>query len=92
MDPVEIEDENILLIQNLANTLIAEIDPSCSIHDFRVVDGKNQINLIFDLVVPRDYDKEKQHDVEDTLCKKLKEHDERYEFVITVEHSFVSGT
>ena len=91
-DPVEIEDENILLIQNLANTLIAEIDPSCSIHDFRVVDGKNQINLIFDLVVPRDYDKEKQHDVEDTLCKKLKEHDERYEFVITVEHSFVSGT
>lgn len=92
MDPVEIEDENILLIQNLANTLIAEIDPSCSIHDFRVVDGKNQINLIFDLVVPRDYDKEKQHDVEDTLCKKLKEHDERYEFVITVEHNFVSGT
>lgn len=92
MDPVEVEDENVLQIQNLTNALIEEIDDSCSIHDFRVVDGKHQINLIFDLVVPRDYDKDKQHEIKEMLCKRLKEHDERYEFVITVEHSFVSGT
>lgn len=92
MDPIEIEDEHVLLIRNRANQAIAEIDDSCTIHDFRVVDGQKQINLIFDLVVPREYDKEKQNEIERTLCEKMKEQDERYEFVITVEHSFVSTT
>ena len=92
MDPIEVEDEHVVNIRNLAHTLIAEIDSSCSIHDFRVVVGKKQINLIFDLVVPRDYNAEQQTAVKDTLCKRLKEHDARYEFVITVEHSFVSNT
>ncbi len=91
MDPIEIEDEHILNIQNTTVSLIQEIDPACSIHDFRVVDGKHQINLIFDLVVPRDYAKEKQNEVERLLCEKLKEQDTRYEFVITVEHNFVSS-
>lgn len=90
MDPVEVEDKNVLRIQKLANTLIAEIDPACSIHDFRIVDGAHQINLIFDLVVPREYSKEKQHETETLLCRRLKEHDSRYEFVITVEHNYVS--
>ena len=81
MDPIEIEDEHILNIQNTTVALIQEIDPACSIHDFRVVDGKHQINLIFDLVVPRDYAKEKQNEVERLLCEKLKEQDTRYEFV-----------
>lgn len=92
MDPIEIEDEHVLMIRNRTNQAIAEIDDSCTIHDFRVVDGQKQINLIFDLVVPREYDKEKQSEVERALCEKMKEQDERYEFVITVEHSFVSGT
>lgn len=92
MDPIEIEDEHVLMIRNQTNQAIAEIDDSCTIHDFRVVDGQKQINLIFDLVVPREYDKEKQSEVERSLCEKMKEQDERYEFVITVEHSFVSGT
>ena len=91
MDPIEIEDEHILNIRNTTVALIQEIDPACSIHDFRVVDGKHQINLIFDLVVPRDYAKEKQNEVERLLCEKLKEQDTRYEFVITVEHNFVSS-
>lgn len=92
MDPIEIEDEHVLMIRNRTNQAIAEIDDSCTIHDFRVVDGQKQINLIFDLVVPREYDKEKQSEVERSLCEKMKEQDERYEFEITVEHSFVSGT
>lgn len=91
MDPIEVEDEHVLYIQNATISFIKEIDPACSIHDFRVVDGKNQINLIFDLVVPRDYSKAKQAEIEQLLCQKLKAQDSRYEFVITVEHSFVSN-
>lgn len=92
MDPVEVEDKNVLRIQDFANKQIAEIDSSCSIHDFRMVDGTHQINLIFDLVVPREYNQEKQKEVEEALCRRLKEQDPRYAFVITVEHNFVSST
>lgn len=90
MDPIEVADENVLRIREQAADAIREIDGVCSIHDFRVVAGKRQINLIFDLVVPREYDKEKQKDIERKLCEKLKANDARYEFVITVEHSFVA--
>lgn len=90
MDPIEIEDEHVVKIRNSASSLIAQIDENCSIHDFRVVDGQHQINLIFDLVVPREYSKEKQKAVEQQLCQELKEQDPRYEFVITLEHSFIS--
>lgn len=92
MDPVEVEDKNVLRIRDFANKQIAEIDSSCSIHDFRMVDGTHQINLIFDLVVPREYNREKQKEIEEALCRRLKEQDPRYAFVITVEHNFVSST
>lgn len=92
MDPVEVEDKNVLRIRDFANKQIAEIDSSCSIHDFRMVDGTHQINLIFDLVVPREYNQEKQKEVEEALYRRLKEQDPRYAFVITVEHNFVSST
>lgn len=90
MDPIEVSDENVLRIRKQATEAIQEIDSACSIHDFRVVTGKRQINLIFDLVVPREYDSEKQKDIERKLCGQLKAHDARYEFVVTVEHSFVA--
>lgn len=89
MDPIEIKDENVLRIREQAFETVKEIDEACTIHDFRVVSGREQINLIFDMVVPREYDKEKQKEVELRLCEKLKTYDKRYEFVITVEHSYV---
>lgn len=92
MDPVEVSDKNVLRIRDFANKQIAEIDSCCSIHDFRMVGGTHQINLIFDLVVPREYNQEKQKEVEEALCRRLKEQDPRYAFVITVEHNFVSST
>lgn len=91
MDPIETENEEVLRIRAQAYDAIREVDANSSIHDFRVVIGKNQINLIFDLVIPRDYDKEKQKDVQRELCKKLKACDSRYEFVITAEHSFLAN-
>ena len=60
MDPIETKNESVLKIKEMANAKIEEIDDKVSIHDFRVVEGKQRINLIFDMVVPHEYDKEKQ--------------------------------
>lgn len=62
-----------------------------SIHDFRMVDGTDQINLIFDMVLPYEYDHKRQDELRVSLMKLLKIADERYECVITVERSYVGN-
>lgn len=88
MDPIETKDENVLKIKDIANVKIEEIDDKVSIHDFRVVEGKQRINLIFDMVVPHEYDKEKQIEVSNALRKELQKVDNRYQCVIHVEKSY----
>ena len=70
--------------------VVKGIDEVLSIHDFRMVDGKQQINLIFDLVVPISYDKEKKKEVCQIIRRKMYELDTRYQCVIQVESSFVA--
>ena len=56
MDPVEMKDEKVIRIRKKTEQLLKELDPACSIHDFRVVWGAERINLIFDMVIPIEYD------------------------------------
>ena len=66
------------------------MDPACSIHDFRVVRGEEQSNLIFDMVIPIEYDEEKRKELPLKLKERLKELDPRYECVITVDYDYVA--
>lgn len=91
MDPVETRDKHVLKVKNQVVEVLAALDPAVSIHDFRMVDGKEQINLIFDMVVPFEYDHQKQEELKDSLKRLLKMHDSRYEFVMTVERSYVAS-
>lgn len=91
MDPIETKDEQVLAAKQQTETILAQIDPALSIHDFRMVDGEHQINLIFDMIVPYQYDREKEREVCKLLRKKLQEIDARFLCVITVERSYVAG-
>lgn len=91
MDPVETRDAQVLTAKEHVLQTLAKIDTSVSIHDFRMVDGKEQSNLIFDMVIPHEYDKEKQLELKRTLREKLKEVDDRYHCVITMERSYVAS-
>ena len=55
-----------------------------------ILHGKEQINLIFDMVVPFSYDDKKQKELRTTLVKLLHVADKRYQCVITLERSFVA--
>lgn len=90
MDPVEMKDEKVLKIREKTQEILQEMDPACSIHDFRVVRGEDQINLIFDMVVPLDYDEETRNELPARLTERLKQVDSRYECVITVDYNFVA--
>ena len=90
MDPVDMKDQRVLQVRDRAVQILKELDPACSIHDFRMVHGENQINLIFDMVIPIEYDEEMRKELPQKLADRLKESDPRYECVITVEYDYVA--
>jgi len=51
MDPIETNNEELTTYRELINSIIKEIDPDLSIHDFRMVVGVTHTNLIFDIVL-----------------------------------------
>ena len=90
MDPIDTDNEAVQNTRKIISDAVKEKDPSASIHDFRMVSGTDQINLIFDLVLPYSYKKEECRKFTDDLEGKLKKIDQRYNCVITVEHSYVN--
>ena len=92
MDPVEMKDEKVIRIRKKTEQLLKELDPACSIHDFRVVWGAERINLIFDMVIPIEYDEKRRNDLPLQLMERLKGVDSRYESVITVDYDYVAKT
>ena len=91
MDPVETKDEHVLEVRHQVEQILDAVDSRVSIHDFRMVDGKEQINLIFDMVVPFEYSAQKQNELKMTLRKLLQMADKRYQCVITIERSYVAS-
>lgn len=90
MDPIEMKDERVLYAKRKLEEAVRAIDPQVSIHDFRMVDGDEQVNLIFDMLVPFQYDKEKQKEICRILRKKVREIDQRYRCVIVTETSYIA--
>lgn len=88
MDPVEMKDQKVQELKEMATEVIGKLDSRLTLHDFRVVGGVKRINLIFDLVVTRDYTKQMQDALKQQVCQKIKERDERYACIITVECSY----
>ena len=88
MDPVETKDSRVMEFGNMLNQVLQEIDTRISFHDFRMVEGKNKINLIFDLVVPREYNRKKKDWLKEEVTKKVTEIDKRCCLIITAESGF----
>ena len=90
MDPLETEDQTVLKVRKKTEKAVEELDSRCSIHDFRMVKGEDQMNLIFDLVVPREYSEKKGDELMIRVIERMQEIDKRYQCVITLENSFVA--
>lgn len=52
MDPIVTDDQEVADLKEQVKKIAASVDPSFTIHDFRVVKGPTHTNLIFDLAVP----------------------------------------
>ena len=54
LDPIVVNDPEVNELRTLCENAAAEIDPSFTIHDFRMTKGDSHVNLIFDLLIPVD--------------------------------------
>ncbi len=84
MDPITTGCEITDRIKAEVVEIITSIDARLGIHDFRMTDGENRINLIFDLELPFALHKDKDKILSD-IKEKLSEKNSRYAAVITVD-------
>lgn len=87
MDPIDVNNEHINALREQVDGVLRGIDEQLSMHDFRVVDGERQINLIFDVVVPFSYDDEGKRRLLMTIYDDLKATDQRFTPVVTLDHA-----
>ncbi len=89
LDPIVTNDPVTNEVRSKVKSIVKEIDDRLSIHDFRMVVGPTHSNIIFDVVVPVDLG-----ETPDTLAKiidsKIKEIDNSYYSIITVDRNYTS--
>lgn len=73
VDPIDIRDSQTVELHQLTESILQDLDPAIRIHDFRVVRGKKDVNLIFDMVVPYEYHAEKRTELMEQVQNKLRE-------------------
>lgn len=88
MDPIETKNAKVDNYRKIAGEVLDQVDSRLSLHDFRIVDGKEQVNLIFDLVVPRDYTPQMKSQVKEQVASGIREKIRNSTCVITVENSY----
>lgn len=85
MDPIDVNNEHVTALRAQVDGVLQEIDEKLSMHDFRVVDGARQINLIFDVVVPYSYGENDKRELLMKIYDRLKAIDVRYNPVVTLD-------
>ena len=90
MDPVETHNERVEEFKDMVADILMGIDSRLTFHDFRMVDGEERINLIFDLVVPREYKQAVLGKLKARISDEVRNRDSRCVCVITEENSFMS--
>ena len=68
MDPIESKNEVVNAMRHGVAKIVRSIDEELTIHDFRMVTGEFRTNLIFDVVLPQEFDM-----TEDELRKEVQE-------------------
>ena len=87
MDPV-MRDERTEALRMQLTAIAKGIDPSLTIHDFRITAGPIHTNVLFDVVVPYGF-RLSDGQVRASLSQGIKGLSDRYFPVIQVDHSYV---
>lgn len=90
MDPIAVGDGRVTALKSQIDGVLKQLDSRLTLHDFRVVDGEQQINLIFDVVIPHSYHEKEKAQLRLELEEKVHGLDPRYQCVITLENGYIA--
>lgn len=88
LDPVVTNNEQTNELKAAVRDLIRQISPQIGMHDFRVVWGITHSNLIFDIVVPFEF-QWSDDELIAMITEKIQQIDPSYRAVIIVDHNYV---
>lgn len=88
LDPIVTDDEETNKIKNDVTDVIDSIDKNLSIHDFRMVKGETHTNLIFDILVPADFNQQ-DNELINTISSEIKKINPKYNLVITIDKNYI---
>ncbi len=87
MDPIVTNDGHINAVREELLAMARSLHPDMTLHDFRMTEGPSHVNLIFDLVVPRDCPLS-DDEVRREMARLAAQRDPRYLTVIQVDHAY----
>lgn len=89
MDPICVHDEKIERTrQQVLNAIQSQVDPRITIHDFRMVDGVKNTNVVFDAVIPHDIQKSDAA-IKSDIRTAIQSVNEHIFPIITLDHSYI---
>lgn len=88
LDPVVTSDEKTNKLKVAVKEIISRISPEISMHDFRVVWGISHTNLIFDVVVPFNF-QWSDNELIKIISGGISNIDGSYNSVVIVDHSYI---
>ena len=80
-DPVVTDDPELRRLKERCGQLLVQRDPRLSLHDFRMVQGRRHMNLIFDVALPSDL-RHQRRDIPKEMEEALRREDSRIYHVI----------
>ena len=90
-DPITVGNDFVDGLRQSVKEIIAAVNPALSMHDFRITDGENRINLIFDLLVPFSLTAEDSvRAVEEIRCR-IGALDPRFRTVIKIDTDYTAN-
>lgn len=87
MDPIDTNSKEVLLANEVISKTISSYD-NLTYHDLRITNGENNINIIFDLVVPHEYKSEQIKTLIKEIKEKVKEVNPLYTLVVKIDRPF----
>ncbi|MGI6586135.1 MAG: cation diffusion facilitator family transporter [Lutisporaceae bacterium] len=88
MDPINTDDKLVQKTQEQITQLVKEMHEELSIHDFRIVGGEVHKNLIFDLVVPFEYDEKKARELSGEVAREIKNRYPECNAIIYIDRAY----
>ena len=83
MDPISVNCDYTGQMREMVVEVVKSVDERLNIHDFRMTDGTNTLNLIFDVEIPLNM--ENTEEIDKVIAERIKERDSRYNAVINID-------